>query len=560
MTRRQKEAMNQIRVVGLVAVAGLAVVSAACSGGAPDSSPATEVVTPGPDAGGLGEDGGPEAGPVSACEPGRLAPGKVSTTGGVVEGAKSGSAWSWKGIPFAAPPVGALRWQPPAPFACAPGVRDATKAGPACAQVDKDGKVIGSEDCLTLNVWAPEDAKDAPVLFFVHGGANTKGTASDPIYDGAALAAKTGAVVVTAEYRLGVMGFFAHPKLDEESADKVSGNYGILDQIAALQWVRENIASFGGAPSKVLLFGESAGAQDVLVHVASPLSKGLFTAVAVESGGVYRTKLADGEVSMKPIVQLAGCDSVTDVLACLRGKSPASLVQLPSAEGPLDNSGLRYTPLVDGHVLQGTALEVIEAGKHNRVPMVIGTNRNETSRMVPKVTTTTEYEAAVRAQYGTAAGETLLGLYPASAFPSPRAALVQLTTDATWTCPIRRLTRAAAQGQSEPVFRYQFSWSAPGPAGAVVGATHGLELPFVFGTFSALSSSFTPGAGELALSSAMQGSWVALAATGSPNLPGGPTWPRYVAATDPFLELNAPIVAGAGLATSQCDAMDAFAQ
>src|SRR5262249_30846164 len=182
-----------------------------------------------------------------------------------------GAVYAWKGIPYAAPPTDDLRWRPPTAPACWTDEKMTIAFGPMCPQLDGIGQVVGDEDCLTLNVWAPPAATAAPVLVFIHGGGNLTGTVSDPLYDGAQLAAQTGALVVTLEYRLGALGFFANPSLDVESAANVSGNYGILDQIAALAWVQANIAGFGGAPDRVLLFGESAGAQDTLVHVASPL-------------------------------------------------------------------------------------------------------------------------------------------------------------------------------------------------------------------------------------------------------------------------------------------------
>jgi para-nitrobenzyl esterase len=308
----------------------------------------------------------------------------------------------------------------------------------------------------------------------------------------------------------------------------------------------------------VLLFGESAGAQDTLVHVASPLSKGLFAAAAVESGGVYTTTLAQGETAMQVVVDGVGCGADGDVLTCMRGKSFESLVKVPSAGGPLAKGALRYTPLIDGHVLKGSALEIITAGTHNHVPLIIGTNADETSKMVAKVTTEAEYAAAVQAQYGAAAAAVLLQQYPASAYATPRAALIRLTTDATWTCPIRRLSRAAAQHQTEPVFRYHFSWKAPGAAGAAVGATHGIELPFVFNTFAAFSG-FQPSAADQQLADAMQKYWVGLAGTGDPNGAGRVAWPSYDAATDPYLELDAPISAAAGLSTANCDFIESLA-
>ena len=480
-------------------------------------------------------------------------PGTVLTKTGPVTGTSDGAVFAWKGIPYAAPPIGERRWRPPEPAPCSSEELATTAFKPQCPQVDDaTGQVVGDEDCLSLNVWSPVAAAGAPVLVFVHGGGNTNGTASDPLYDGTTLATATGAVVVTVEYRLGALGFYASADLDAERPEHVSGNYGILDQIAALAWVRDNIAGFGGAPDRVLLFGESAGGQDTLVHVASPLSRGLFAAAIVESGGSYRTTLAQHEQIMTQLSDAVGCIPAT--LDCMRAVPAATLAAVPSAEGPLA-SGMQYVPNIDGYVTIDDVPDVIAQGAHNAVPLVIGTNADETSRMVPRVTTEAEYEAAVRAQFG-AAANALLALYPATDFASPQQALVRMTTDVIWTCPGRRLARAASEHQTAPVYRYHFEWIPPGPNGSVIGATHGLELPFVFGTFSAFG--FTPAAADRALSSAMQGYWSRLAATGDPDGAGALPWPRYDSATDPYLRLDRTIAADAGLATAQCDALDAL--
>ncbi len=502
---------------------------------------------------GAGADAGTDA---SSCETAVVArPGTVITTTGPVTGTAEGAVLSWKGIPYTAPPVGDLRWRPPVPATCWTEERVTTSFGAQCPQLDEDGQVVGEEDCLTLNVWAPTGATDAPVMVFVHGGANIQGTGSNPIYDGTSLAMRTGAVVVTFNYRLGALGFFANPALGEERPERVSGNYGILDQIATLVWVKANIAGFGGSPDRVLLFGESAGAQDTLIHVVSPLSAGLFSSAIVESGGAYRTTLAENETSMQAVVDAVSCTTASSVTGCLRAVPAATLVAIPSADGPLA-SGMRYVPSIDGYVLADTVPNLLAQGRFNHVPLVLGTNADETSRMVPRVTTEAQYMAAVQTQYGPAANA-LLALYPAADYATPQKALIRLTTDVTWTCPTRRLARLASEHQTEPVYRYLFSWAAPGAVGATVGATHGLELPFVFGTHASLG--FTPSASDLALSDAMGNYWSRFAATGDPNGGTEAVWPRYASATDPYLDLNTTITARAGLATAQCDAIDALA-
>lgn len=503
----------------------------------------------------------PDGGPLESGSPSDamsvLPAGSVRVEGGVVSGAHVDGLWAWKGIPYAAPPVADLRWRPPAPVVAWEGTKTTTAFGQRCPQLD-EGEVVGAEDCLTLNVWAPANAKDAPVLVYVHGGGNVQGSASDPLYDGKDLAARTASIVVTFDYRLGALGFFAHAGLDAESAAKVSGNYGILDQQAALRWVKTNIAAFGGAPGKVMLFGESAGAQDTLVHVASPLSAGLFASAAVESGGVYRTTLAEAKKATEPLVAAAGCTSAADTATCMRQKSAADLVNVPTAVGPLDRSGIRYTPAVDGYVLPRNALDAISVGSHNRVPIILGTNADETSRMVPNVSTETEYASTLTSLYGAELATKVQKAYPASRFESPRKALIAVTTDATWTCPIRRLARALAANQSPPVYRYYFTWKPAGVAGAVTGATHGIDVPFVFRTFAAFEG-FTPDSSATALSDAMQGYWSRLGAAADPNGEGAVAWPRYVADTDPYLQLDRSISAKTGLSTLDCNFLDALA-
>jgi para-nitrobenzyl esterase len=397
----------------------------------------------------------------------------------------------------------------------------------------------------------------------VHGGGNTVGTTSDPLYDGQDLvaagaqdlAARSGSVVVTVEYRLGALGFFTHPGLDAESEHNVSGNYGILDQIAALRWVQDNIAGFGGDPSRVLLFGESAGAVDTLIHVASPLSHGLFAAAAAESGAAYETTIAQGQTAMQGLVTAVGCDTASDVVACMRGKTATELAAVPSATGPLDHSGFQYLPVVDGYVLPANVYDTLAAGTHNHVPLIIGTNADETGKMVADVQTAAAYAAAVRAQYGNFLGSLLLTQFPASDYPSPRKALVRVTTDTFWTCPIRNLARLAAAHQAEPVYRYQFTWKAPTVQGFIDGSFHGLELPFVFGT-AATALNYTPTTQELGLSEAMQRYWSRLAANGVPNGGSDVVWPVYDVATDPYLVLDTTISTNAGLETEHCDFID----
>jgi para-nitrobenzyl esterase len=434
-----------------------------------------------------------------------------------------------------------------------------------CPQLDANMSFVGSEDCLTLNVWTPSaaPAQPLPVLVFLHGGGNTQGSSSATsngvyLYDGEHVAEKGDVVVVTLNYRLGVLGFFAHTSLDAESADQVSGNYGILDQIAALGWVKRNISAFGGDPARVLVFGESAGAVDTCVQVASPLSAGLFSAALMESGGCGAPTLAQTETQDQPLVQMAGCDPSGDVTSCLRALPAEDLVtRLPgvvSVSG-LDK-GVKYGPNVDGHVLVDTPLKTLLAGKHNRVPFIVGSNADETSRYVPAVPDATTYASLVHQEFGAALGDQILARYPASAFPSPRAAFVAVTTDARFVCPARTIARAARGAQAEPVRRYFFSHALDSTAAKSYGAWHGLELLWVFQHLDV--AGYVPSAAEVGLSDAMIGYWSRFAAAGDPDGPGAIAWPAYDAATDATLELDDTIAGLDGVRTARCDFWDSL--
>ncbi len=543
----------------LVVLIGLLVACGGNGGGAPAPQGETDTDTGGDPAdtsdGDVPDDEPP---PPEPCSSAAATPGTVITASGAVTGVKSGATWSWKGVPYAAAPTGARRWQPPAPYGCfESGTLSAIAHGPVCPQL-KDGVVIGDEDCLRLNIWAPESASALPVLFYVHGGGNAGGTASDPLYDGHELATRTNRVVVTVEYRVGALGYFTHGGLDGESAVGVSGNYGILDQIAALQWVRDNIAGFGGSADDVLLFGESAGGLNTLVHLVSPLSAGLFHSAIVESGGLYRDTIEDAQTEHQALVSEVGCNGAADVVACMRAVSANVLAAVPAATTPLATSGIRYGPVIDGYVIPENPFVTLAAGTHNHVPFVIGTNADETSGMVPSAVSEALYEATLRASYGDAAAEALLEAYPVEDYANARKALIAVTTDIIWTCPARRIASLVAASQVEPVFRYHFTWRVPGASGVVYGATHGLELPFVFRTFAAFED-FEPSPADLALSQAVQGYWSRLSATGNVNGGSDVSWPVYAPATDPYLELDTTITAKAGLATEKCDLIESLA-
>jgi para-nitrobenzyl esterase len=476
---------------------------------------------------------------------------RVPTTSGLVHGTLAGTTYAYLGIAYAAPPTGALRFAPPAAPACPSDEVAATAIGPECPQFADDGSFAGSEDCLHVNVWAPA-AAEAPraVMVFIHGGGNVAGSAGDPFYNGARLATAGDTIVVTLDYRLGQLGFIDHTSLAAEN--NAAGNYGLLDQIAALQWVHTNIAAFGGDPANVTVFGESAGGRDTCSLVAAPGAAGLLSHAIVESGscrGLPPRSVA--QATGDQVVMAAGCSGSADVPGCLRALTPEQVIRAnPGSPSILDSAP--YEPEIDGTIQPVQPQAALAAGTHNHVAFMVGANADETGQAVPMIPTEAAYEQAVTTQYGASLAPQVLAHYPAANFPTPRAAYVRVTTDARFLCPSRDIARAAARAQTEPVYRYLFQYPA-----SPFGAIHGIELPFVFGTFDSILVNgvpYTPTATELALSAAVQTYWTTFAKTGVPA--GSPAWPAYVAATDSTLTFAATPVEVDGIRTADCDFWD----
>jgi para-nitrobenzyl esterase len=526
MIAERPRMMNTTRLMRVLA-AGLTATAAAALAACGDTSNGDD-------------DTPPDASPRCIPAPGS-ATETVMTTSGLVRGAVADATFAYKRVPFAAPPVGDLRYAPPQPPACPDGEIDATTLGPACPQLE-EGAFVGDEDCLHLNVWAPAAAAAAPrpVMVWIHGGGNSIGSAVYPIYDGRRLAEAGDVVVVTTNYRLGQLGFLA---LGGEGA----GNYGLLDQIAALSWVRDNIAAFGGDPTNITIFGESAGARDVCSLVASPAAKGLFHRAIMESGSCKALPTrARAEQTAAEVATTVGC--ATGDVACFRALSAETIIRANAS----DISGLSagaYQPMIDGVIQTDQPDNVIAAGAHSHVPFMVGANADETGNSAPAITSAAQYEALVRSQLPMAIADLALQQYPASAYPTPRAAYVRLTTDARFVCPSREIARAADTGQSEAVYRYFFQYRA-----TPLGAVHGLDVPFVFGTFDGIETpngtGYTPNATDLALQASIQGYWTRFARSGDPG--GPPAWPLY-GATDPNLVLDATVSTTNGVRTAHCD-------
>jgi para-nitrobenzyl esterase len=503
--------------------------------------------------------GAAPAGAASECSvPTRKNKLVVATDRGAVKGVRADGVRSWKGIPYAAPPVGKRRWAAPAPHACWSNVRAAGTYGSPCPQADSTtGAITGKEDCLTLNVWRRDsDSKKRPVMVFIHGGAHSGGSTSQVIsgvtlYDGANLAKTGNAVVVTFEYRLGALGWLAADALEQGTTPP--GNYGLLDEIAALKWVKANIARFGGDPGRVLVFGESAGAVDTCLLLTIPKAKGLFNRAAIESGACIAADATDALRSATTFVETSGCRTAKNVAKCLRalpmetvlGNAPPATASLTSLGKPL------YGPYVDGKLVPAPPLDRIAAGKARHMPVIVGSNEDETATYVRDVQSADEYATNIANAVGANVTQQILEVYPLSDYESPLAAMIAVTSDATFTCSTRDIVRALVEGQSDPVYRYYYTHSNETGPLRFLGAFHGAELFYVFGQLDTTNA--TPSAAERQLSTTMIGYWSRFAATGDPNGGGAPQWPAAKKGADPYLELDTQPVAGDGVRTAQCD-------
>lgn len=478
-------------------------------------------------------------------------PDTIETHCGSFQGRALAGSVAFQGLPYAKPPEGELRWLPPQPPECAPGVQPAMAFAPACAQLDDAGNVTSAaEDCLYLNVWTPAEVFPAevrrPVLFFIHGGGNQKGSPDleqlgVALYDGAALSAQEDVVVITVGYRLGALGFMSHPALAAENPEGLAGNYGLLDQIAALKWVQENIASFGGDPERVVIFGESGGARDVCSLVASPLANGLFSGAIMQSGGCRQRTQQQTESEGRGIAEAAGCDSLSDS-GCLRA---ASVETLLAAQGPEPGGGVfvgqNIGPVVDGYVLLDSPEQVIHDGAHNQVPLIIGANTEETGVSVrggSAALSESDYQALVRAQFGQVLGNLILARYPVADYATPADAFVAVSTDSQYICPARSVAQSAA-AHSPAVYVCRFA-KAFESTPLAAGAFHGIELFYVFQKVSELEN-YPASAADIAIEDEVAGYWSAFASAADPNAgSGGLThWRAYSATSDNVLMIDA---------------------
>jgi para-nitrobenzyl esterase len=498
----------------------------------------------------------------------------VQTQWGLVRGLDSGSSYIYLGVPFAAPPLASLRWKAPIDPAPWSGELLTQAYPPKCPQKDSNGFVTGSEDCLYLNVWTPSDAIPSgslPVMVFLHGGGNSSGSTSDGdgtnyLYDGQLLSQLGHVLVVNVQYRLGALGFLVHPGFAEENTWHMAGNYGLQDQIKALEWVQDNIANFGGDPGNVLLFGQSAGGLDTCMLMTSPQASGLFQRALIESGGCVASTMDQRISEGLQFTDTVGCSFDPDPVACLRALPVSTLVTAVNTDSFVNGIvHLPFGPTIDGLLIPHEPMSALNSGEYNHIPFTIGANADETLPFINSQLTQAQYQLAVHTfldPYGTGYANQALSLYQvgtgAGKYTTPHKAFTAVTTDAQFVCPARRIARAVAEAQTENVYRYFFTQKLGFPFNVnpnYNGAFHGLELAFVFQRLG-VATGYTPSAGDLALQSAMGGYWTRFAASGDPNGAGAVIWPLYAPSTDPYLELNSTLIAGQGVRTAKCDFWD----
>lgn len=464
---------------------------------------------------------------------------QIKTDKGKIQGKLSddGQVRIFLGVPYAAPPVGPLRWKPPQPAKKWSGVHQATDFGYRCVQApifhDMRFRDPGeSEDCLTLNVWTPAKDKKAklPVMVWIYGGGFVGGTTSEPRQDGEHLAHK-GVIVVSMNYRLGIFGFFVHPELAAESPHHAAGNYGLMDQTAALQWVRRNIKAFGGDPGNVTIFGESAGSFSVSAQMASPLAQGLFVHAIGESGAAFNSR----SLSFGPLAQREKADPAfamaafgTSNLSALRGMSAQEIMQKLMTQ--THNGMPPFRPDVDGYFLPESVPQIYSEGKQAHIPVIGGWNRDEPSALavnVPVPPTVQSFRERAETDFGPRADE-FLRLFPAQTDAQAVRSAIDYAGDRFITFSTWEWLEAQVKTGEKPVYRYYFERPSPAdkfhPAGS--GAFHSDEIEYVFGTLdSRLGAVWQPE--DYKLSDLMETYWTNFARTGDPNGGDAPNWPQY---------------------------------
>jgi len=470
---------------------------------------------------------------ISALTP--LAFSQIQTakvTGGEVQGVVTDGISIFKGIPFAAPPVGDLRWKAPAPVQTWTGIKKAEAFGPACMQASgaMGNTAPVSEDCLYLNVWTPakKPGEKIPVIVWIYGGGFSGGSTSTSMYDGMGFARK-GVVLVSVAYRVGPFGFLAHAELSSESG-KGSGNYGLEDMIAGLKWVKENIARFGGDPANVTIFGHSAGGMAVNMLAASPVTKGLFHRVICMSGGSFaplQTSEQGGIGMGIPALKLA--ESTGEAFLKKLGAADIKAARAMSADdiqknvgGGMGGGGLRFRPVADGYVIPSDLYSIYQAKRFNDTPILLGNTSSELGSMGGRgKTTAAQFEEQIKKQYGPHA-DAILAVYPHSTDVEAAKSSTGLSRESTFSWSTWTWARLQSEKGKGKAFLYYYDHHAPDAD----GSGHGSDVPYAFQTLAG-GRGGAPKPEDLKLSDMISSYWVNFAKTGDPNGPGLPKWPAF---------------------------------
>ena len=496
----------------------------------------------------------------------------VTTQFGQVQGSNNGTVKQFLGIPYAKPPVDDLRWKAPENPDAWAGVLNTTDFSPVCPQkkFEQGGTgdtIIGEEDCLYLNVWTPNiGAGTRPIMVFIHGGGNQQGSASEEnggaqMFFGKNISERGNAVVITIQYRLGPLGFLVHPGLDEESTTGTSGNFAVLDQLLALRWVKNNGHLFGGDTSKVMIFGESAGGINVGNLLSTSLGAGLFDRACIQSAAPTVSPYTTVETNGINYVN-AYISSGTDAqkIAHMRTVSSDSLVMnetSPLAGGAVQ---LSWQPVIDNVVFTQTPQQQFETGNFNHVPLIIGSNSEESSLSAPQTVVPAMVTALINSTVPSGLQSEALALYPpGSNNTEARESFVGILTDGQFTATTRRTARCISNNQDEPVYRYFFTHKHTVSMLEALGSYHGMELFYVFNTWEDATLGSGPFFGEEddSVQQHMLNYWVNFANTGNPNGAGLVSWPEYESVSDCYLEIKAtPNGTQCGLRTQKSDLWD----
>jgi len=496
----------------------------------------------------------------------------VKTREGYIEGKQTGGVYEFLGVPFAKPPVFDLRWKDPLVREPWSDTLSTIAFAPVCPQKrynqgDTTYTIEGEEDCLYLNIWTPQPGLgNRPVLVFIHGGGNQQGGASQQtggttIFSGKNMAERGDVVVVTLQYRIGPLGFLVHPGLENAAENRKSGNYGALDQLLALRWIKQNITQFGGDSTKVMMFGESAGGVNTGNLLVSPLAKDLFQRACIQSAipliSTYDDSRLKGEAYVDSFINTGSAAAKMEYMRQLHKDSLLKFAIDPLAGGIVQ---LNWQPTVDGYVFTHPPAEAFEGGNFNRVPLIIGSNAEEMSLSAPPTVFPFMVNALIDASVPANLRSKAYSLYPAGTNGAQaRQSYIDLLTDAQFTAGVRRTAQLVSRNQEDPVWRYFFSYKHALPSLVELGSYHGMELFYVFNNWE----NATLGKGVLfrpsddSVQKNMLRYWVNFARTGNPNQQGLPQWPVYKSGEDCYLEIKAtPDASQCGLRTPQSNLWD----